>query len=172
MRSSRFTLLLSILATVAATGLNAQKQQPPAKPSLRSDWARVQQIEPYQKIKVQLTDGKKLEGAFVEATSEDLVLATSGKQTTSVPKVEILRIGGGKSRAKGAAIGGITMGLLGGAIGMAAAGNSQLSYGQGFAVSGAMFGGIGAGIGAAVGAETTIYVAAPPAGIAAKPARR
>ncbi len=167
-------MLLSILATVAATGLSAQKQQPSAKPSPRSDWARVQQIEPYQKINVQLTDGKKLEGAFVEATSEDLVLATSGKQTTSVPKVEILRIGGGKSRAKGAAIGGITMGLLGGAIGMAAVGtgNSQLSYGQGFAVSGAMWGGIGAGIGAAVGAETTIYEAAAPAGVAAKPARR
>jgi hypothetical protein len=173
MRSGRFTLLLSILATVAATGLSAQKQQPPAKPSLRSDWARVEEIQPHQKIKVHLTGRKTLKGAFVEASSEGLVLATSGKQTTSVPKSEILRVGR-KSRAKGAAIGGIFGGLLGGLIGVAWVSNSRadFTYSGVFKIFGAISGGISAAIGAAVGVESTIYEAAAPVGIAAKPAGR
>ena len=159
--SSRFLRFFVFLVAGTLGTLNAQQQ--PAQRAL-SDWARVQQIQPKQKVKVSLSSGKTLSGRFVEADAEGIALLQGGKQTTKIPREEILLISKKSAKAKGALIG-----LAAGAGSMAIATASSpgdLGRGRAAALGGIPGGAIGAGLGAIIGAlvrpATTIYETAPP----------
>jgi hypothetical protein len=154
----QFLRFLIVVATLVAGSLNARQ---PMTERSRSEWARVQGIQPKQKILVKLGSGKTLSGKFVDADPEGVVLLRGGKQTTKIPRAEILLISKKSGTGKGALIG-LAAGAGSGMI-LAASSPGDMSRGRAAALACVPMAAIGAGLGAIIGALTkpaiTIYEA-------------
>ena len=151
-----FPLLLCLLTTLVGLPVDAQDQT--AKPGLSPSegWARVLQIRPGQKIKVEKTDGSTVVGSFSQADSESVTLRAGESRTTVIGRREVERIHR-KSRTTGILLGallGATGGAAVGGVGPKEGDESRAQYVGLGAVLGA---GIGTGVGAVLGKDVAIY---------------
>jgi hypothetical protein len=121
-----------------------------------TEWAALQSLTSGEKVRVELKDGKKLEGRLLNVTSNSLSIDRKNKPTDfnrdSIAKVyRFVKKSAGKSVAKSAAIGagaGFGAGL---GVSLAAGQYEDLGTAELIAVLGGFGAAIGAGIGALVG---------------------
>jgi small nuclear ribonucleoprotein (snRNP)-like protein len=118
-----------------------------------SEWGAVQALASGEKVKVELKDGKKVEGRLLQVSNTSLTIDRKNKPTDfsrdSIAKVyRLVQKLAGKSIAKSAAIGaGIG---FGGGLGVSLAAGNYEDLGTAELIG--VLGGIGAAIGAGIGA--------------------
>ncbi len=121
-----------------------------------SEWAAVQAISSGEKLRVELKDGKKVEGRLINVSNTSLTIERKNAPTDfnrdSIAKVyRFVQKSAGKSVAKSAAIGaGIGFGA-GAGVGIAAGNYEDLGTAELVGVLGGIGAAIGAGIGALIG---------------------
>ncbi len=158
MKSRRIVLLIVILLLSAPVILSAAGQNSAQKPIQDSRWDRVKRIAQRQKIAVQLQNGTKINGRFVEADDSRITLSAAGGKNETIAKEEVRRISR-KARGRGALIGlGIGAGT-GIAVGASKNITSEagISRGASATIGGMMFGFFGTIIGAVIGVPQTLY---------------
>ena len=164
MKPRKFAVLGWLVVTATAAALCAEEPQSVQRLA-RSDWRRVEQIQPQQKIVVHLTNGEIVKGAFVEADLEGVVVLVKGNTTQKLSREEIASIGKA-SRGKGALLGLAGGAAVGAGMGVLIGAKAPIGHGDVRALAAVtvlgISTGVGTGIGAAIGAEQTLWRAPKP----------
>lgn len=150
MKSKSVALIMIVLTLLLnSTLVNAGQNDSTA-------WAAVQALSSGEKLKVELKDGKKMEGRLLNVSNSSVTIDRKNKPTDlsrdSIAKVyRYVQKSAGKSIAKSAAIGaGIGFGA-GAGVGIAAGNYEDLGTAELIGFLGGIGAAIGAGIGALVG---------------------
>ena len=120
-----------------------------------TDWSAVTAISPGEKLRIELKDGKKINGRL-HTVSDSMITLERGSKTNDVSRDSISRVyrmvgSTGKSVGKAAAIGAAIGGGIGVGLGIASGGYEDISRGEIAAILGVVGAGLGAGVGAIVG---------------------
>ncbi len=145
---------IALITVVVALLLNSIPAS--AGQNASAEWAAVQSLASGEKVKVELKDGKKVEGRLLNVSNTSLTLERKNKPTDfgrdSIAKVyRFVKKSAGRSIAKSTAIGaGVGFGA-GLGVSLAAGQYEDLDTGELVGILGGIGAAIGAGIGALVG---------------------
>ncbi len=164
-------VLLAMFLIVVAV----EAAEPAQAPAQESNWGNLARLPGGTLVIVEDIDGKLHRGCFV-GMADDAISIRQRKRIRGIPRDRVERVWllGGRKIAKGAAVGALSLGLIGAlTYGIAGASSGESGEGAAGAIGGGlMFAGIGAGIGAAIGVgvrKRTLIYRAPPSLSPAQP---
>jgi len=157
-------VLLTMFLIVAAVEAAEPAQAAPHD----TNWANLARLPGAAPVVVEDIDGKWHRGRLL-AVADDALSLAQRKRVRGIPRERIERIWllGDRQTKKGAAIGAITLGLMGGLTGGIAYAGAEDDGGMLGVMFGFALAGVGAGVGAAIGAgirEQRLIYRAPPSG--------